>query len=256
MRDDDYRSISLWHDTTPGALTPRPPLDTEEAVDVAIVGAGYTGLWTAYYLTELEPALRVAIIEAEIAGFGASGRNGGWVVGTLAGMDSRLANPGQREGGIALQRAMFDSVDEIGRVCEQESIDCHFAKGGNITVATEEAHRELLLEDREPLARALGFGDEDVQLARAGRLRRAYLAVQQLRRPLSGALCGNPPGAARAGSGRGGRGARRDDLRALARDCPRIWLRRDEERPATCPDRGARDRGRRRGGVRAAGPSR
>ncbi len=71
MRDDDYRSISFWHDTTPGGMTPRPSLDTEEVVDVAIVGAGYTGLWTAYYLTELEPALSVAIVEAEIAGFGA-----------------------------------------------------------------------------------------------------------------------------------------------------------------------------------------
>ena len=161
MRDDDYRSISLWHDTTPGALTPRPPLDTEEAVDVAIVGAGYTGLWTAYYLTKLEPALRVALVEAEIAGFGASGRNGGWVVGTLAGMESRLADPAQREGGIALQRAMFDSVDEIGRVCEGESIDCHFAKGGNIVVATEEAHRDLLLADLE-YWRDLGFGGQDV----------------------------------------------------------------------------------------------
>ena len=61
-------------------------------MDVAIVGAGYTGLWTAYYLKSLEPGLRVAIVEAEVAGFGASGRNGGWCVGTLAGMaDSRRA---------------------------------------------------------------------------------------------------------------------------------------------------------------------
>jgi len=162
MRDDDYRSISFWHDTTPGELTPRPSLDMEEKVDVAIVGAGYTGLWTAYYLTELEPTLRVAIVEAEIAGFGASGRNGGWAVGTLAGMDSRLAKPGQREGGVALQRAMFDSVDEIGRVCERESIDCHFAKGGNVTVATEEAHRELLLEHVREW-RKLGFDEGDLR---------------------------------------------------------------------------------------------
>lgn len=162
MRDDDYRSISFWHDTTPGGLAPRPQLDTEEKVDVAIVGAGYTGLWTAYYLTQLEPALRVAIVEAEIAGFGASGRNGGWVVGTLAGMGSRLRKPAQREGGLALQRAMFDSVDEIGRVCEHESIDCHFAKGGNVTVATQEAHREHLLEEVRDW-HDLGFGEQDIR---------------------------------------------------------------------------------------------
>ena len=162
MRDDDYRSISFWHDTTPGGFEPRASLDSAETVDVAIVGAGYTGLWTAYYLAELEPTLRVAIVEAEIAGFGASGRNGGWVLGTLAGMESRLANPAQREGCIALQRAMFDSVDEIGRVCEHESIDCHFAKGGSITIATEEAHRDLLLQDASHW-RGLGFGEQDVR---------------------------------------------------------------------------------------------
>jgi len=162
MRDADYRSISFWHDTTPGGLTPRPSLARDETVDVAIVGAGYTGLWTAYYLSQLEPALRVALVEAEIAGFGASGRNGGWVLGTLAGMDSRLASSSQREGCIALQRALFDSVDEVGRVCEQESIDCHFAKGGTITVATEEAHRDPLRADASHW-HDLGFGEEDVR---------------------------------------------------------------------------------------------
>jgi glycine/D-amino acid oxidase-like deaminating enzyme len=162
MRDDDYRSISFWHDTTPGGLAPRPALAAEHAVDVAIVGAGYTGLWTAFYLTALQPTLRVAIVEAETAGFGASGRNGGWVVGTLAGMGARLEEPGQREGCIALQRAMFDSVDEIGRVCEREAIDCHYAKGGNITVATEEAHRDLLLAEVD-YWREQGFGEQDVE---------------------------------------------------------------------------------------------
>jgi glycine/D-amino acid oxidase-like deaminating enzyme len=161
MQDDDYRSVSFWHDTAPGGLEPRAPLDSDQTVDVAIVGAGYTGLWTAYYLTELEPALRVAIVESEIAGFGASGRNGGWAIGALAGMESRLADPSQREGCIALQQAMFDSVDEIGRVCEGESIDCHFAKGGNITIATEAAHRDSLLADVAHW-RDLGFGEQDV----------------------------------------------------------------------------------------------
>jgi glycine/D-amino acid oxidase-like deaminating enzyme len=152
----------LWHDTLPGSLEPRASLEGDIDVDVAIVGAGYTGLWTAYYLTSLEPTLRIAIVEAEIAGFGASGRNGGWVLGTLAGMDSRFEDPAQREGAIALQRAMFDSVDEIGRVARSESIDCHYAKGGNVTVATEEAHRSVLQSDLEGW-RELGFGDEDLR---------------------------------------------------------------------------------------------
>lgn len=162
MRNTDYRSLSFWHETLPGALEARASLETETDVDVAIIGAGYTGLWTAYYLTALEPTIRVAIVEAEIAGFGASGRNGGWVLGTLAGMDARFADPAQREGAIALQRAMFDSVDEVGRIAKKESIDCHYAKGGNITVATEEAHRDVLRSDLESW-NELGFGNQDLR---------------------------------------------------------------------------------------------
>ena len=67
MDDRGYRSLSFWHDSHPGSLEPRPALDSERQVDVAIVGGGYTGLWTAYYLKTLEPGLRVAIAEAEIA---------------------------------------------------------------------------------------------------------------------------------------------------------------------------------------------
>jgi glycine/D-amino acid oxidase-like deaminating enzyme len=118
-------------------------------------------LWTAYYLTALEPTIRVAIVESEIAGFGASGRNGGWVTATLAGMDSRFDDPAQREGAIALQRAMFDSVDEIGNIAKTESIDCHYAKGGNIIAATEEPHRDALQSELETW-RELGFGEQDL----------------------------------------------------------------------------------------------
>jgi glycine/D-amino acid oxidase-like deaminating enzyme len=161
MQDTDYRSLSLWHDTLPGSLEPRNGLEGDETVDVAIVGAGYTGLWTAYYLTLIDPGIKVAIVEAEIAGFGASGRNGGWVLGTLAGMESRLEDPALRDSGLALQRAMFDSVDEIGRVCRDESIDCHYAKGGNVTVATERAHRDALIAEVD-YWHGLGFGEKDV----------------------------------------------------------------------------------------------
>ena len=73
-----YRSLSLWHDTTDDDFTPRPSLPGDLDVDVAIVGAGYTGLWTAYYLAISDPSLRIAVLEREVAGFGASGRNGGW----------------------------------------------------------------------------------------------------------------------------------------------------------------------------------
>lgn len=162
MTPDEYRGLSLWHATTPGALEPRAPLERDEQVDVAIVGAGYTGLWTAYYLAALAPGIRVAIVEAEVAGFGASGRNGGWCLGTLAGLETLLADPARREGAVRLQGALFDAVDEVGRVCGREGIDCHYAKGGSVSVATAEAHRALLRHNLERW-RSLGFGEGDVR---------------------------------------------------------------------------------------------
>ena len=71
------RSISYWHDSLPeGELdTLRSPLPGDIQVDVAIVGAGFTGLWTAYYLAQRDPSLRIAVLEKDFAGFGASGRS-------------------------------------------------------------------------------------------------------------------------------------------------------------------------------------
>lgn len=74
----DYSTYSFWLEDAGELLTPRPPLQHSTDVDVAILGAGYSGLWTAYYLLQHAPQLRVAVAEKEIAGFGASGRNGGW----------------------------------------------------------------------------------------------------------------------------------------------------------------------------------
>ncbi|HKE64390.1 MAG TPA: FAD-binding oxidoreductase, partial [Micromonosporaceae bacterium] len=71
-----YSSLSFWLDSVSDDLTPRPPLPGDTDVDVCIVGGGYTGLWTAYYLAVAQPGLRVAVLEAETAGYGASGRNG------------------------------------------------------------------------------------------------------------------------------------------------------------------------------------
>jgi glycine/D-amino acid oxidase-like deaminating enzyme len=106
---------------------------------VCIVGAGYTGLWTAYYLLEVDPSLSVLVLEAEHVGFGASGRNGGWVSarypvgpGTLAAKHGESAARDQ-------YAALRDSVDEVGRVAEAEGIQCGFHKGGNLVVARNRA---------------------------------------------------------------------------------------------------------------------
>jgi len=93
-----YRELSLWLDTAGDDLTPRPPLAGDLDVDVAMVGAGYTGLWTAYYLAAADPSLRIAVLEAEIAGYGASGQNGGWCSAPFPATKAQVA---RRAGGAA-----------------------------------------------------------------------------------------------------------------------------------------------------------
>lgn len=128
-------------------LTPRAALPGDVDVDVAIVGAGFTGLWTAYYLTRIDPSLRIAVVEARVAGFGASGRNGGWCSALFPASPAKVAHRHGRPAAEALQRAMESTVDEVGRVAAEEGIDCHYAKGGTLTLvrspAQEVRAREL-----------------------------------------------------------------------------------------------------------------
>jgi len=167
----DYRSRSLWHDNYPGSLDPRPPLAGDTQVDVAIVGGGYTGLWTAYYLLRLDPSLRIVVIETEIVGFGASGRNGGWCVGELA------AGPDRHErvaGNNAARRflvELFDSVDEVGRVVDREGFDCHFAKGGTVRLARNTAHLTRQREQVEHYQTRFGLSDDDLRMLDASEAR-------------------------------------------------------------------------------------
>ena len=106
---------SLWHSTAGDSFTPRPPLPGDIDVDVAIVGAGYTGLWTAYYLHGIDPSLRIAIVEREIAGFGASGRNGGWCSALFPPASTGIARRHGAEAAVAMRRAMHEAVVEVGR---------------------------------------------------------------------------------------------------------------------------------------------
>lgn len=107
-----WRTISLWMDQLEETLTPRASLEHDLDVDVLIIGAGYTGLWTAYYLKQHAPQLSVAIVEAQTAGFGASGRNGGWLMGNLLGEDRLLAGLAveQRHQSFALLHGIPDEV--------------------------------------------------------------------------------------------------------------------------------------------------
>jgi glycine/D-amino acid oxidase-like deaminating enzyme len=152
---------SLWHATLPEEeRTARSQLPADLAVDVAIVGAGYTGLWTAYALRRADPTLRVVICEAEVAGFGASGRNGGWCSSFFAGSRDATAKRTGRDGVIAMQRAMFATLDDIESVLAAEQIDCDWARGGTIAVARRPAHRARLQHELDAV-RSFGFDERD-----------------------------------------------------------------------------------------------
>ncbi len=163
---DRYRSLSFWHDTVPGTLAPGDPLPGDTEADVAIVGAGFTGLWTAYYLARQDPGLRIVIVEREIAGFGASGRNGGWCSALFPASLTKLARMAGRDAAIAMQRAMHETVDEVGRVAAAEGIDCHWAKGGTVMLARSPAQLERARAEVAE-AREFGFGAADVRLLTA-----------------------------------------------------------------------------------------
>jgi glycine/D-amino acid oxidase-like deaminating enzyme len=162
-----YRSLSYWLSSVPGDLTPANPLAGDLDVDVAIVGAGFTGLWTAYYLATAQPGLRVAVVEREIAGFGASGRNGGWCSALFPASLAKLARMAGREQAVAMYRAMQHTVDEVGRVAAAEGIDCHWAKGGTVQLARSAAQLDRAAGEVAE-ARAFGFGEEDLRLLSAG----------------------------------------------------------------------------------------
>ena len=170
-----YRSLSLWHDTVPGSLAPGAPLDGDTEADVAIVGAGFTGLWTAYYLARADPGLRIVMCEREIAGFGASGRNGGWCSALFPASLAKLERMAGRDSAIALQRAMHGAVDEVGRVAAAEGIDCHYAKGGTVQLARSPSQLEHAREEVAQ-ARAFGFGEDDLRLLTAAEARERVAA--------------------------------------------------------------------------------
>jgi glycine/D-amino acid oxidase-like deaminating enzyme len=151
---------SLWLEQAPPVR--RPALAGDSSCDIAIVGAGFTGLWTAYYLAGSSDA-RITVVDAEHAGFGASGRNGGWCSALFpASLASLSRLPGSsRELALAQYAAMVDTVDEVGRVAEAEGIDCGFARGGTVTLARSPAQWQRA---RASYADALAWGRTDVHL--------------------------------------------------------------------------------------------
>jgi glycine/D-amino acid oxidase-like deaminating enzyme len=167
----DYAATSFWLETCGDDLTPRPGLDGSIDVDVAVLGAGYTGLWTAYYLLKRDPGLRLAVLEREIAGFGASGRNGGWCSSKLNVSLDRVAEMHGREAARSLQQAMFDTVGEVGRVCAAEGIDAGYHRGGAL-FAARGPHQVAVMHEYATTLQRFGFSDRQEVLDAAATARR------------------------------------------------------------------------------------
>jgi glycine/D-amino acid oxidase-like deaminating enzyme len=132
-------NVSFWFEALGGRPSPRPVLPGDRTADVCIVGAGLTGLWTAYYLKKAEPSLDIAMVEREFAGFGASGRNGGWASGLIAGSRDRFARLYGADAVRAQQRLMNEAVDELVAVAASEGIEADIVKGGTIRIASTPA---------------------------------------------------------------------------------------------------------------------
>jgi glycine/D-amino acid oxidase-like deaminating enzyme len=163
-------------------LLARAALEQDLDVDVAIIGAGYTGLWTAYYLKRQAPDLNIVIIEAQTAGFGASGRNGGWLMGNLLGEDRLLASlsPEQRRASYDL---LHDIPDEVKSVIEREGIDCDYRKGGALYCAARYPEQEATLRQYLDKLYSQGLNENDYrwlspeQMAQQIRLAKPYGAI-------------------------------------------------------------------------------
>jgi glycine/D-amino acid oxidase-like deaminating enzyme len=174
-----YRSLSLWHDTADDDWVPRAPLPGDTDVDVVVVGAGFTGLWTAYYLSKSDPSLRIAVLEKEVAGFGASGRNGGWSSALFPASIGWLARRHGRDAAVAQHRAMQAAVDEVGRVVATEGIDCSWHKGGTVSLARTPVQMQRA-RDEVAEARDWGFGADDLRLLDAHEARERLAATSVL----------------------------------------------------------------------------
>ncbi|TIU76091.1 MAG: FAD-dependent oxidoreductase [Mesorhizobium sp.] len=171
--------VSFWYADIGGVPDYRPPLQGDIVADVCIVGAGYTGLWTAYYLKQAAPHLNIVIVEKEFAGFGASGRNGGWLSGGFSWSREKYEKATSRAGVIAMQAAMTGTVNEVISVAETEGIDADIRRTDELLVATNEA-QEQRAKAMYAHARSWELTDERVRYIDAAEMRRR-IAVHDAR---------------------------------------------------------------------------
>ncbi|HJX78753.1 NAD(P)/FAD-dependent oxidoreductase [Glutamicibacter sp.] len=152
--------VSHWWEQI-GLPVAHPTLNESLEVDVAIVGAGFTGLWTAYYLKQADPSLRIAILEQRHVGYGASGRNGGWLTNTITGGREQYLKSHGRQAATDFQLAMNQTVAEVIRICQSEQIEADILPGGEFEVACNAAQLARL---REFVKNENSWEHTDVQL--------------------------------------------------------------------------------------------
>ena len=128
--------VSFWYQELGGLPKPRPALDRAVSADICIIGAGFTGLWAAYYLKKADPTLTIVIVEEKFAGFGASGRNGGWVSGNFAWDHEKYLSSGTAEQVKAMVAAFHGTVDEVIAVAEAEGFEADIHRTEELAIAT------------------------------------------------------------------------------------------------------------------------
>ncbi len=223
--------VSFWYANTalPGR---RAPLPGDRDADVCIVGGGFTGLWTAYYLKRRRPDLRIVVLEREFAGFGASGRNGGWLSAQFPSDRPTLARTHGRDAVLALQRAMQATIDEVIAVTGAEGIEADIVKHGILRVARNPAQlariRAETAEDR-----AWGLHVRGPRRARGARADGSVAGGRRDGGNVDPPRRSRPARQARPGPGGRRRAARRPDLRG--HDRPRDRARRRPQRARDRP---------------------
>ncbi|HVB71565.1 MAG TPA: FAD-dependent oxidoreductase [Acidimicrobiales bacterium] len=152
---------SLWWATLDAPVTARRALSGHHDVDVAIVGGGYTGLWTARELMRRDPSLRVAVLEQSVCGFGASGRNGGWASALFPLSHETVVGRWGLDEFSHLRHVLHESVSALGAAAAEDGIDAHFAQGGSLNFARSEVQAQRLTAEVDA-AREFGIGPDDL----------------------------------------------------------------------------------------------
>ena len=156
--------MNLWDETLLHDSQKRAALTADIDADVAIIGGGFTGLWSAFYLKTLDPSVRVVILEAERIGFGASGRNGGWCSALYP----------TSEGYAQIRPHLVDSIDQIGAFAKEHAPEVGFIKSGTITVARNRAQLARIEESTSPYESYLNKAALDSRIKMNGALGGSY----------------------------------------------------------------------------------